>query len=215
MKTCSRVSKAYQKLAIALLSAAAFGNIGRGDTPAPEYSYVATSWSGMCYFIMIQPSSLDGSQVDAGSKGCGIAYRLLSDGASKELWRTAGWYSPWVFLSEDGHYLVRMGAWHEGQELSQKDLAVAFYRDGVLLKEFSTADLVKDQTKIVKSVSHYKWLAVDVERSHRIFGEAKISEVVKPALSLDGTFRLETCDGIIYTFDATTGEIRNQKKGGA
>ena len=63
------------------------------------------------------------------SDGFGIAYRIRDNGSDVELWRTAGWYSTEVFLSNDGDYLAVIGPWNGGSEPKKKDFAVAFYRE--------------------------------------------------------------------------------------
>ena len=97
-------------------------------------------------------------------EGRGIMYKLESDGRFKELYRTDGWYTYEAYPSSDGRYLVRMGPWNRGQNVSTKDLAVAFYRDGKLLKQYSTAALVKDHAQSsMPSVSHYRWRMAEDE----------------------------------------------------
>jgi hypothetical protein len=170
------------------------------DSPAPPVPYVAVAQRGTAYFKMIPREGKWGD-------GSGIAYRLRRDGSDEELWRTEGWYSFEVFLSYDGDYLVAMGPWSIGHEPSKEDLAVAFYRKGKLLRQYSTADLVKDKSKVSASVSHYMWLARDVER----FPDSKEDPEAELRVSWDNTFRLKTCDGIVYEFDMTTGEIKKKK----
>jgi hypothetical protein len=97
-----------------------------------------------------------------------------------------------------------MGPWNGGSQRKREDLALSFYRDGNLRKQYSTADLVKDASKVRRSLSHYTWLARD-------------SELLKPSSERDSeaelrvfpndTFRLKTCDGLVYLFDMTTGAI--------
>jgi hypothetical protein len=66
---------------------------------------------------------------------------------------------------------------------------------------------VKDKSKVRASVSHYMWLARDIER----FPETKKDPESELSVSWDNTFRLKTCDGIVYEFDMTTGEIKKKK----
>jgi hypothetical protein len=200
-----------KKLLILLLLVIALANGLKADMPMGEFPYVATSPSGMCYFEMIPPRVSNGVRKEAS----GVAYRLSRDGSSKELWQTDGWYSLKVFLSEDGSYLVRMGPWNLGQEPSKNDLAVAFYKDGNLLKQYSTTDLVKDKTKVVRSASHYAWLASDIQREKQIFSGKKIhDEESEPSLFLDNTLHLKTCDDIVYIFDVKTGDIKSSNPAG-
>ena len=104
-------------------------------------------------------------------------------------------------------YLVAMGPWNEGTEPKKEDMAVAFYREGKLLKQYSTADLVKDKSKVLASISHYRWLARDVDR----MAEGKRDPDAELRIIGVNTFRLKTCDAITYEFDLTTGEIKKKK----
>jgi hypothetical protein len=185
------------------------------DSPAPPVAYVTAASPGFAYFRMV-PRPYDES---GHLNGFGIAYRVGPDGADEELWRTEGWYSSEVFLSFDGQYLVAMGPWSSGHEPKNEDLAVSFYRNGKLLKQYSTADLVKDKTKVSASVSHYRWLARDVDSSalrNRAADPALVESQLR--VSWDNIFYLKTCDGILYQFDMTTGEIKkaiSRKSSGA
>ena len=180
----------------------------RADSPAEPVPKVTVANSGRCIFKLLPPHWNDKGKITR--KPFGIAYELQDSGSFRELWRVEGWYAFRTFLSSDGRYLVRMGDWAVGSEPSKEDLAVAFYDRGKLLAQFSTADLVKDKTKVVASVSHYMWLAHEVA----LFGPDRDKKVRQPVpeLDYDNNFHLKTCDGIEYTFDITTGKIRETKR---
>jgi hypothetical protein len=110
-------------------------------------------------------------------------------------------------MSFDGQYLVKMGPWNSGREPNNGDLAVAFYKNGKLLKEYSVVDLVKDTSKVEATASHYFWLA-------RYLRNKKPEKGPENDLRLDAqnVFHLKAIDGIMYQFDATTGEIKNTEK---
>lgn len=170
-----------------------------GDDEMMPFPYAAASDSGRQVFVM-SPAIM------AGQKAMGIAYSVGLEGSLHELWRTEGWYSFRVFISDDGESLVRLGPWIRGSTLSLEHLAVAFYRHGELLKQYSTADLVKDPTKLRVSVSHYHWLLTDTIRP-----PAAYVGVVEPGIGYDGSFRLTTVDGIVYRFDLGTGAIKESQ----
>lgn len=170
-----------------LLVGAAISPSLLADSPAIPTPYATTSADGRFVFVM-----LPGKEDWSGHNSRGIAYELTWSGEWRELWRTQGWYSFRVHLAEDGQHLVRMGPWNAGAAPSEKDLAVAFYREGSLVKSYSTAELVRDHARVRASTSHYEWLA---------------DFPVRPELSLDGSFSLQTIDGVRYRFSATTGAI--------
>ena len=173
------------------------------DSPRTPFPYVVTAGDGIVYFRMF-PRPHPGNHSD----GFGIAYRIRDNGSDLELWRTQGWYFTEVFLSKDGDFLVAMGPWNGGSEPRKEDLALAFYREGKPIKQYSTADLVKDKSKVRKSLSHYTWLARDAELI-KPYSE-RDPEAELRAFSND-IFRLKTCDGLVYFFDMTTGEIKDRK----
>lgn len=125
----------------------------------------------------------------------GIASEITLDGDLKELWRTDGWYAFQGFLSNDGRYFVRMGPWASDQE-NHTDLAVAFYDRGKLLKQYQVKDLIRRESMLEYSVSHYRW---------------RPSQQSKPTgftqVSGEEAFHLVMIDKTIYVFELSTGKI--------
>ena len=140
------------------------------------------------YFVKMLPSKFGG--------GYAVAFKLLDYASSEELWRVEG-YSLEAYLSKDGQYFIRIGPWAKGREPSKEDVAVEFFRNGALLKSYSTADLVKDVSKVRPTSGHYFWRAKDGNYS----------------FLASNNFNLKTVDGISYVFDVTTGEIIETKFG--
>ena len=152
--------------------------------------------------------SLQGGKYVTIPEAFGVAYRVEEDGSLTELWKVSGWYSFEVFLSDDGQYLVRMGSWNVGHEPEENDLAVAFYKKGKFLKKYSTAELVENKSAVIASVSHYMWLA----RAKSIFdNEEKSDPEAELKLDWENIFHLKTIDGILYEFDAITGNIKKKR----
>ncbi|HAL44875.1 MAG: hypothetical protein A2Y12_00290 [Planctomycetes bacterium GWF2_42_9] len=161
------------------------------DEEMAQYSYATASSEGRYFFIM----KSDPNNNWVTEKGSGI-YEVKNDGTFKEIWRTEGWYSFKTFLSSDGLCLVRLGNWPRGRAPSNKHLAIAFYKEGRLIKSYSTSDLIKDLSKVHPSVSHYQYL----DNSY------------KPVLEDYSTkFHIVTIDGLLYEFDITTGKINEAK----
>ena len=173
------------------------------DTPATPLPYVTSSREGR-YFFRMMPRN---GGTDQKHDGYGIAFRVQFDGSDREVWRTEGWFSFQVFLSDDGHSLVALGPWGYGREPKQDDLAVAFYYEGKLIREYSTDELVDDHTAVLASTSHYFWLARD--RLH--FSDTSAGEH-EPRFTRPDRFQLKTIDGITYIFRTETGEIVEKKK---
>jgi len=171
------------------------------DQELSQYPYVITSDGGRYFFLM----KSDPNDIYNREKGTGICYEVTRNGEFKELWCTKGWYSFKTFLVSAtegekpirGHqYLVRLGNWPRGRKPSANDVGVAFYKNGKLLKLYSTVDLVHNKSAIQLSVSHYEYLDNRYE-------PAIECEWVKNQC----VFKLVTIDGIHYRFDVKTGQI--------
>jgi hypothetical protein len=171
------------------------------DTPRMPTPRITVSSSGRCFFTLLPPQ-FDGRDGTT-RKPFGVAYKLEESGALHELWRTEGWYAFTCFLSDNGLYLVVLNDSPMGHELS-KDPALLFYDRGKLLGQFSTADLVKDKTKVRSSASHYQWLfdPSDLE------DELPAHPAGPNYADQENEFVLTTIDGVSYTFDATWGKLR-------
>lgn len=152
------------------------------------YSLVTVASNGRFSFRM-SPDPGDPSERD---KGFGYAYAHGSLNESELLWTTEGWYAFSVFLSRDGETLVRMGNWPRGSAPSPENLAVAFYFEGAIQRQYSTAELIKDLSKVEPSVSHYRYRSEDHPPGF---------------VRNDTQFRLVTVDGLEYLFDLPTGEV--------
>lgn len=177
------------------------------DSPAKPTLKITASGSGA--FIFKLHPGVNNAKGATIREPFGIAYEVKENGDLQELWRVEGWYAFKTFLSNDGRYLVRMGDWAIGKAPSKHNLAVAFYDKGKLVAEYSTADLVKDKTKVFVSTSHYMWLAHEVAsiRPNRtIMGQQPL-----PYLDSENFFHLKTCDGISYKFDVRTGDFTGER----
>ncbi len=162
------------------------------DREASQIPYVTAAPGGRCFFLM----KSDPNNIWNREKGTGVCYEVTQQGEFKELWRTDGWYSFKTFLTADGHYLIRLGNLPRGRKPSADHVGVGFYKDGKLLKLYSTADLIRNESAIQLSVSHYQYLDYKHEPSLEYQPEEKHL-----------IFNLVTIDGLHYQFDVKTGQI--------
>jgi len=163
------------------------------DSPAIPHPLVITSSYGQHYFKMIPAEySYKNSERTIVKEAFGVAYAVDDEGNDKELWRVKGWYSFQTFLSNNGEFLVRLGNWAEGCATSEKNLGVAFYSNGELLKQYSTKDLIKNSKNVECTISHYFWRENKEGSLH---------------LSYNDQFHLKTIEGTQYIFDIKTGNI--------
>jgi hypothetical protein len=166
------------------------------DSEMSPMPYVAAAESGRCFFKM----SPDPEHPSEREFGFGYAYKAGLQLADELLWRTEGWYAFEVFLSDDGRYLVRLGNAPRGLEPSREHLAVAFYDRGVLLKSYSTDELIRDKSQVHHSASHYAYKLGGSEGAHLSREPGGPTHLV-----------LTTIDLIRYTFDVATGDILEQE----
>jgi hypothetical protein len=160
--------------------------------------YVVATSDG-AYFFKMSP---DPEEPDNRDKGFGYAFKPEVGRDNTQLWSTSGWYADQVFLARDGKHLVRLGNWPRGSEPSKSDLALGFYESGQLLKSYSTAELIRDPSRVIRTASHYGYL-----------GDVAPGFASEPTLLADTlAFRLVTCDGIEYLFDAVTGNISSSRQ---
>ena len=98
-------------------------------------------------------------------------------------------YSSEVILADDGRHLIAFGPW----AMDMTDLAVSFYEEGRLLKEYRVLDLI-DPDKVQRTVSHLFWKEADNVSASRLSEDQK-------------TFTVRMIDGTERVFDVATGEL--------
>jgi hypothetical protein len=158
------------------------------DQEAANRVYVTAGQYGQFYAKSIPDEAY-------GLKGQTKVYRVGKD--RDTLLTTYPWYSPEVFLAGIGGsrdvYVVQMGPWHRGQEAGTGDPAIAFYKDGRLLRNYSTLEIAGDKDHVSRSVSHYTVFS-ELPGFRRPFG----NQIV---------FDAKTHDGTVLSFDAETGAL--------
>lgn len=167
-------------IALALMSALACA-----DSPAVPHDYTKLTKNKEYVFVMLAPGEYAPYQnpaIRSMYKQSGL-YR--NDGSTTPLW-VVYWYSFEVYPSSDGKHLVRMGPWAS----STVQMALSFYRNGQEIKEYRISDLIRDESKLQHSVSHFSW------RSELQFYDEK------------GLLFLKTKDDQTYRFSVETGQIQ-------
>jgi hypothetical protein len=163
-------------------------NPALADEEAGNRAYVQSGEYGLFYLKSVPAESY-------GLKGKTQVFQVMPE--QDKLLFTYDWYSPELyltgFLAGPSVYVVKFGSWTRGHVANTDDLAVAFYKNDQLLKEYSTLDIVKDEKNVSASVSHY---TVFKKRLgfRRPFGNQIIFDVEKE-------------NGDILSFDVDTGKI--------
>lgn len=154
------------------------------DTPAPPRDYAKETEDGQYVFVMLAPPDRRVSKDPEIRKTYKESGLYRNDGSVTPLW-TVYWYSFTVYPSSDSQHIVRMGPWAS----SVDQLALAFYKNGREMKIYLIRDLVKDQSKLKHTVSHFFWQK-----------ESKYNDK-------EGTILIKTHDDQTYLFSVKTGEI--------
>lgn len=175
MKTC---------LLFALLFAC-IASVVFADSSASPYSYVAPSEDGRVFALVVAPLVKEPDWHIVLRQPYIALNECQDDGSFKELWRIKDFYSFKVYLSWDAKYLVAIGPWNTGDMPSKQDVALSFFREGKLIKVFSTADLIDDPKKVRVSVSHYEWQDFSDEQYPRVEGNL---------------FQIKTTEGRVVAF---------------
>lgn len=175
------LAKALLLMCFALLES----TILLADSPALLKDYIETSENGQYEFRMYVPSHRSRKPR---SEQSGLY--LVESADSKPLWSVDDWYSANVIPHSNGRNLLRFGPW--ASETS--DLAVAFYADGKELKKYLIHDLVKDDSKLSYSASHFSW------QSENRYDEST------------NTLTIATLDRIEYVFSLLSGGIESEKR---
>jgi hypothetical protein len=166
--------------------------MGFADEEIASHPYLIQSINGKYYFKMVPTKG----KYIGDRKGIGYAYEISADSCDKILWKVSDWYSFKTFLSHDGVYLIRLGNWPRGNKPSKEDLAIAFYKNGKLLKPYSTLEIITDENNIGKTKSHYKYMKGD-------------AGFIQP---YEYKFEITTIDNYVYVFNAKTGKQISKKK---
>jgi hypothetical protein len=170
-----------------LLALCAVAACARADDEAGNRAYVQASEWGAFYAKSV-PAEV------YGTKGYTQIFRVVATGSDEPLHRYS-WYSPEVFLEgflgTNDVYVAQLGPSSRGREASADHLAIAFFKNGSLLKAYSTLDIAGKPANVAASESHYQ---VFGERLgfRRPFGNQLV-------------FDVDDLRGSRLTFDAETG----------
>jgi hypothetical protein len=195
-----------------LLTAAGLAWVGfaTADQEASNVAHVTAGPYGRCYAKSV-PKHLYDTKNAPRQAGHTEIYRVEPE--DDVLLERFPWFSQKLFLncgSGDEFWLVRIGPWHRGERPQPDHLAVAFYKNGQLLKSYSTLDIIEtpdlDDTGQVRnesvsvSVSHYGVFQSDPEM-------VRVVQQDGPVFSESWTITATTIDGRELVFSVTSGEL--------
>ncbi|MCA9398606.1 MAG: hypothetical protein KC618_02570 [Candidatus Omnitrophica bacterium] len=182
-----------RSILLAFLFYFTLSSIGFADEEASNRTYVKSSEYGQFYVKSVPAESY-------GLAGKTRVYWVKDE--QDQLLFTYDWYSPelyiYGFAPGSPVYVVKFGPWHRGHLANHNDLAIAFYKNDQLLKEYSTLDIVKDDKNVSTSVSHYTMF-----KKRMGFRRPWGNQII---------FDVQTLDDKILSFNTETGELISQEE---
>lgn len=157
-----------------------------GDSPAPPRDWVKTTENEKYILVMLASEQWADKdpEIRKRYKYSGL-YR--NNCSQAPLWKI-NWYAFDAIPSSDGRHLIRMGPWAS----SIHQLALAFYKNGELIKNYRIKDLVHDESQLIFTVSHFFW------KTSCQFNDQQ------------SALTLKTVDNRSYRFSIETGEILSE-----
>jgi hypothetical protein len=183
------------------------GLAAEGFVQKPSVATVFSPRRGGNVFFLMVPQQKDASS-NVISEPHGIAYRVYGETNYVELYRTKGWYSKTVLISNSGEYLVRIEnptAW-TADMLKPEDKGLVFYANGRPYKEYTIAMLVKDKSRLVSRMGGLAWTA-DLRDGISALDVARLA----PMIDESHKVHVWTVDKLHYTFDLQTGSIESSE----
>lgn len=157
----------------------------RADEEAANRPVVRSSEYGAIYAKSVPDESY-------GQKGKTIVFSVGR--ASDTVICEYDWYANNIYIGGSGDAtVVRFGPWHRGHNPQDDHLAIGIYRNGKVLREYSTAEIQKMGSGVSESVSHYQ-----------VFADRLGFRWVK---GNDYVYVVKGADGKVFTFDLNTGSI--------
>ncbi|MCX5704046.1 MAG: hypothetical protein NT066_06125 [Candidatus Omnitrophica bacterium] len=189
------MKKALFLILISLFCINFYNEVLADSIPSP-YHYKNVTGDGRYVFVMI----VDDLPFDRPSSSTGKRYPVSglyhNDGSISPIWKI-DWYAFEVYVSTDGRHIARIGDWpnlKDKGEPNLEDLALAFYGDGKLIKQYLISDLVRNSDRLPRSLSHFYW------KKNIVFDDAH------------DRLNIVTFDEQKYIFDVKSGEIIRETK---
>jgi len=198
------------KLLIAL-AGLAWAGTALADQEASNVAHVVAGPYGRCYAKSVPRHLYD---PDGGPRQQGRTEIYRVGNSEDVLLQEYDWFSQTLFIRcrpGSGTAVIRVGPWQRGHDPRADHLAIAFYRDGRLIRRYSTLDIAggaiaapgafSKYKNVSASVSHYSVFASDPEL-------VKTTAASGSAFKEEWTVKAKTVDGRNLTFDIETGELR-------
>jgi hypothetical protein len=190
---------------------AACVNPALADQEASNVTHVVAGPYGRCYAKSI-PEHIYDPEGSPRQQGRTEIYRV---GNTQDVMvEVYDWFSQQLFVlcGPGGDIAVaRIGPWQRGHNPRANDLALAFYKSGQMLKNYTTLDIAGGERVQNGGLSIYKNVSASVSH-YSVFSSwpelVKITSAEGPVFSENWVVRAQTVDGRVLTFDIASGELQ-------
>jgi hypothetical protein len=195
-----------------LLAAAGIGWVGFAwaDQEASNLAHVAAGPYGRCYAKSV-PEHIYDPENGPRQSGRTVVYRVEPE--QDVLLQRFDWFSQKLFLNCGAgkeFSLARLGPWHRGHEPRHDHLAIAFYKNGRLLKRYSTLDIARLSSPGDAGRSGAEGISVSVSHYSVFESGLEMVRIVKqdgPVFSESWVVSATTVDGDELAFSMISGEL--------
>ncbi len=186
-------------IAFCLLASLAASKPIHADTiirlPDKDYSQVTDNQE---YIFVMFANAEDSVQVPHIRNIYSVSGLYKNDNSTTPLW-SVDWYAHKVYLSNDGEHLIRPVS-HTSPE------GIAFYKNGLEIKNYSIADLVATPNLLPHSFSLFFWVReINFDPNRNLLTLEVLAS--SDMLNAEEDAMLSENAGEMYTFDASSGEI--------
>jgi hypothetical protein len=159
------------------------------DRPVPNEPVVRASEDGRLYAKSVPYDML-------GQKGKTQVFRVGREGDT--LLCEYDWYARRIYLGGGRDpTLIRFGPRHGGHKPQDEDFAIGIYRNGKVIREYSTLQMQKMGSGVLATVSFYHVLKEGL--GFRLFGRVPAQR--------RRVYEVKGVSGKVFAFDLQTGEI--------
>lgn len=185
------------------------------DDEASNIVHTAPSADGRCWATST-PAHVHDPTIGPRQEGRTEVTRTIA--GQETLVARHDWFARRLFVlcgpgAGDDVFVVRVGPWQRGRRPLPSHLALGFYRNGRLLKDYSTWDIAgsqeADPQAVSASASHYQ--VFDGDPVLMEAGEARAEapgRLAAAGAGNDWVIRVRTFDGRVLYFEVETGRLR-------
>ena len=181
------------------------------DDEASNYAHVVARPYGRCYAKSVPRHIYD---PDDAPRQQGRTWVYLVTKTEDRLVQEYNWFSQTLFVrcrAGADPSVVRVGPWQRGHNPRADHLAIAFYRGGTLIRNYSTMDIAGDERAPEGSISNDKNVSASVSH-YTVFASGpqltRVTGNTGAVFTEEWVVTATTVDGRKLVFDLATGVLQ-------